>query len=98
MQGDRVCDVCKGTISNLPEITPPAPMEAGSDAGNSIFDDIDERNHPHGLHGAFVADQMPGSADIVFDCIRVRGVDNPAQCCFPGVSPGGSMLNSRCIC
>jgi hypothetical protein len=71
-QGDRICDVCKAQISNLPEVAPPVPAtEAGSEAGNSIFDDVDERNHPHGLHGAFVADQMPGSADIVFDCIRV---------------------------
>ncbi len=73
VQGDRVCDVCKSTINNLPEVTPPAPgTEAGSDAGNSLFDDMDDRNHPHPLHSAFVADQMPGSADIVFDCIRVR--------------------------
>lgn len=73
VQGDRVCDVCKSTINNLPEVTPPAPgTEAGSDSGNSLFDDMDDRNHPHPLHSAFVADQMPGSADIVFDCIRVR--------------------------
>lgn len=71
VQGDRVCDVCKSTINNLPEVTPPAPTEAGSDAGNSLFDDMDDR-HAHPLHSAFVADQMPGSADIVFDCIRVR--------------------------
>ena len=68
-----MCDVCKSTINNLPEVTPPAPgTDAGSDAGNSLFDDMDDRNHAHPLHGAFVADQMPGSADIVFDCIRVR--------------------------
>lgn len=67
-----MCDVCKSTINNLPEVTPPASgTDAGSDAGNSLFDDMDDRNHTHPLHGAFAADQMPGSADIVFDCIRV---------------------------
>ena len=67
-----MCDVCKSIINNLPEVTPPAPgTDAGSDAGNSLFDDMDDRNHTHPLHGAFAADQMPGSADIVFDCIRV---------------------------
>ncbi|BDA48648.1 hypothetical protein COCOBI_12-3290 [Coccomyxa sp. Obi] len=75
VKGDRVCDVCKSTINNLPEVTPPAPgTDGGSEAGNSLFDDMDDRNHAHPLHGAFVADQMPGSADIVFDCIRVTWV------------------------
>ncbi|KAK9917471.1 hypothetical protein WJX75_004708 [Coccomyxa subellipsoidea] len=75
VKGDRVCDVCKSIINNLPEVMPPAPgTDAGSDAGNSLFDDMDDRNHTHPLHGAFAADQMPGSADIVFDCIRVTWV------------------------
>ena len=74
LQGDRVCDVCKVQIANLPEISPRAPTEASE--GQSAFDELDERNagHPGGLHGAFVAEQMPSSADIIFDCIRVRGV------------------------
>ena len=63
--------MCKAPINNLPE-PPPAPAtEAGSDAGGSMFDDGDDRNHAHPLHGPFAVDQMPGSADIVFDCIRV---------------------------
>ncbi|EIE27490.1 hypothetical protein COCSUDRAFT_45883 [Coccomyxa subellipsoidea C-169] len=75
VKGDRVCDVCKSTINNLPEVVPLAPgTDAGSDNGNSLFDDMEDRNHAHPLHGAFVADQMPGSADIVFDCIRVTWV------------------------
>ena len=71
-QGDRVCDVCKAPIANLPEVPPRAPTEASD--GHSAFDDLDERGggHPGGLHGAFVAEQMPSSADIIFDCIRVR--------------------------
>ena len=71
MQGDRICDVCKAPINNLPDVPPVPATDAGSEAGNSLFDDVDERNHPHGLHGPFAVDQMPGSADIVFDCIRV---------------------------
>ena len=71
LQGDRICDVCKAPIGNLPDVPPAPATDAGSEAGNSIFDDADERNHPQGLHGPFAVDQMPGSADIVFDCIRV---------------------------
>ncbi len=63
--------MCKAPIANLPEVTPRAPTEASE--GASAFDELDERNaHPGGLHGAFVAEQMPSSADIIFDCIRVR--------------------------
>ncbi len=36
-----------------------------------MFEDGDERHNGHPLHGPFAVDQMPGSADIVFDCIRV---------------------------
>ena len=36
-----------------------------------MFEDGDERHNAHPLHGPFAVDQMPGSADIVFDCIRV---------------------------
>ena len=76
MQGDRVCDVCKAPIANLPELPPRTPTtHAGSDAGGSLFDgDADERNghHPNSLHSALGAEQMPGFADVIFDCIRVR--------------------------
>lgn len=76
-QGDRVCDVCKATIANLPELPPRSPTAAGSDAGGSWFDgDADDRiggHHPNGLHpSALGAEQMPGFADVIFDCIRVR--------------------------
>ena len=79
MQGDRICDVCKAPINNLPDVPPAPATDAGSEAGNSLFDDVDERNHPHGLHGPFAVDQMPGSADIVFDCIRVSPLHCPLR-------------------
>lgn len=70
LQGDRICDVCKAPINNLPDVPPPPATDAGSDAEGSVFGEGDERN-PHPLHGPFAVDQMPGSADVVFDCIRV---------------------------
>ena len=96
MQGDRVCDVCKSTINNLPEVMPPAPTEAGSDAGNSLFDDMDDR-HAHPLHSAFVADQMPGSADIVFDCIRVRLALHSFSFLLPGCSAATAWTPTRLV-
>ncbi len=39
-----------------------------------MFEDGDERHNGHPLHGPFAVDQMPGSADIVFDCIRVSAL------------------------
>ncbi|KAL0028755.1 hypothetical protein WJX79_005101 [Trebouxia sp. C0005] len=74
VKGDNVCDICKQPIKNLPAITPRAPSEPGSDADMTGFDDIDAQNHPHGLHGPFVAEQMPSNSDIIFDCIRVTWV------------------------
>lgn len=74
VKGDNVCDICKQPIKNLPAITPRAPSEPGSDVDLTGFDDIDAQNHPHGLHGPFVAEQMPSNSDIIFDCIRVTWV------------------------
>ncbi|DBA84026.1 hypothetical protein WJX77_003823 [Trebouxia sp. C0004] len=74
VKGDNVCDICKQPIKNLPAITPRAPSEPGSDVDMTGFDDIDAQNHPHGLHGPFVAEQMPSNSDIIFDCIRVTWV------------------------
>ena len=42
-----------------------------------MFEDGDERHNGHPLHGPFAVDQMPGSADIVFDCIRVSAFLKP---------------------
>ncbi|KAK9815160.1 hypothetical protein WJX73_009205 [Symbiochloris irregularis] len=74
VKGDRVCDVCKAPIMNLPEITPRAPGSAGSDENAAMFDEADGRDHVPGMHGAYMSDQIPGSADIIFDCIRVTWV------------------------
>lgn len=51
VKGDNICDICKQPIKNLPDITPRAPSDAGSDVDMTGFDDIDAQNHPHGLHG-----------------------------------------------
>ena len=67
-QGDSVCDVCKAPIRNLPAFTPRAPASEGGTEGDAF--DLDDRAHPVGP--LFLGEQMPGSADIVFDCIRVR--------------------------
>ena len=92
MQGDRICDVCKAPIANLPEVSPRAPTEASE--GRSAFDDLDERaaGHPGGLHGAFVAEQMPSSADIIFDCIRVRG-----RTCLTGIPSAARPCHHLCL-
>ena len=68
-QGDSVCDVCKAPIRNLPAITPRAPASERASEGDGF--DLDDRAHTMGP--LFLGEQMPGSADIVFDCIRVRG-------------------------
>ncbi|KAL3130900.1 hypothetical protein ABBQ38_000227 [Trebouxia sp. C0009 RCD-2024] len=73
VKGDNVCDICKQPIKNLPVITPRAPSEPGSEVDMTGFDD-DVHNHPHGLHGPFMTDQMPSNSDIIFDCIRVTWV------------------------
>ena len=74
LQGDRICDVCKHAITNLPEVSPRASSEGASDGQGGIFDE-DER-HPHGLHGPYMNDHIPGSADVIFDCIRVRTTES----------------------
>ncbi len=64
-----MCDVCKAPIRNLPAITPRAPSDGASDGEG--FDPDDRAHTPGPL---FLGEQMPGSADIVFDCIRVRAL------------------------
>jgi len=74
-----VCDVCKAPIRNLPAITPRAPSDGASDGEG--FDPDDRAHTPGPL---FLGEQMPGSADIVFDCIRVRALaarGDPGQLC-----------------
>ena len=73
VQGDRICDVCKAPIMNLPEITPRAPGSANSDNDPALFDEADVREHPYSISGPYLNDQIPGSADVIFDCIRVSG-------------------------
>lgn len=68
-----MCDVCKAPIMNLPDIMPRPPGSAGTENEATLFDDGDGRDHGHGLHGAYINDQIPGSADVIFDCIRVSG-------------------------
>ena len=51
VKGDNVCDICKQPIKNLPDITPRATSEPGSDVDMTGFDDLNAQNHPHGLHG-----------------------------------------------
>ena len=68
LQGNRICDICKTVVKNLPEVTPRAPDSATTQNGNNAFDESDAaRNSAH----LFAADQVPGGADVVFDCIRV---------------------------
>ncbi|KAK9815367.1 hypothetical protein WJX72_002353 [[Myrmecia] bisecta] len=75
VKGDLICDICKAPVRNLPELSPRALTETeGSEVDMGAFDDVDDRNHPHGMHGPFMAEQMPGSADLIFDCIRVTWV------------------------
>lgn len=74
VKGDRMCDVCKAPIMNLPDIMPRPPGSAGTENEATLFDDGDGRDHGHGLHGAYINDQIPGSADVIFDCIRVTWV------------------------
>ena len=61
--------MCKAPIANLPEVTPRASSEGGTDAAGQAFDE--DRPHQHGLHGLYMNDHIPGSADVIFDCIRV---------------------------
>lgn len=74
-QGDSVCDVCKAPIRNLPAFTPRAPASEGGTEGDAF--DLDDRAHPAGP--LTFGEQMPGSADIVFDCIRVRCLQTAAD-------------------
>ena len=67
-QGNRVCDICKTVVRNLPEPAPRSP-EAESRTADE-FGDAGEGIHIGG-HG-FTVEQVPGSADVIFDCIRVR--------------------------
>ena len=67
VQGNRICDICKSVIQNLPEVTPRAPDSAtGTEAENAFV----EHHGPH----HFAGEQVPGGADVVFDCIRVRAL------------------------
>lgn len=71
VKGNRICDICKTVVKNLPEVTPRAPDSASTQNGNNSFDESDAaRNNAH----LFAADQVPGGADVVFDCIRVTWV------------------------
>ena len=67
--------MCKAPVRNLPEVTPRARSEAASDGGGSAFG---ENGGDHGATAAslapYLADSVPGSADIIFDCIRVTWV------------------------
>lgn len=65
----------------MPELPPPA--EADQDLGMDVnmFDDSDHPGHPLGLGGPFMG-EVPGSADVVFDLIRVRfsaWIEYPAE-------------------
>eukprot|EP00884_Botryococcus_braunii_P006267 jgi/Botrbrau1/15641/Bobra.4_1s0026.1 len=73
VKGDRVCDVCKKEIKNLPELPPPAEGDQDTMIDINMFDDSDHPGHPHGLGGPFMG-EVPGSADVVFDLIRVTWV------------------------
>lgn len=81
VQGDRICDVCKKEIKNLPEL-PPRATDGDGDTTIDInmFDDADHPGHPHGLGGPFMG-EVPGSADVVFDLIRVCPVFESTACC-----------------
>ncbi|KAK9821295.1 hypothetical protein WJX81_003053 [Elliptochloris bilobata] len=70
VKGDSVCDVCKAPIRNLPAFTPRAPASEGGTEGDAF--DLDDRAHNAGP--LFLGEQMPGSADIVFDCIRITWI------------------------
>ena len=80
-----MCDVCKAAITNLPEVTPRASSEGASDGAGHAFDE-EERGQHHGLHGPYMNDHIPGSADVIFDCIRVCPCSCQAQgqsaCCW----------------
>jgi hypothetical protein len=69
VQGDRLCDVCKKEIKNLPEL-PPRSADSDPETIIDMLDDTDHTGHPHGLAGPFMG-EVPGSADVVFDLIRV---------------------------
>ena len=88
--------MCKAPINNLPDVPPPA-TDAGSEAGGSIFEDGDERNNAHPLHGPFAVDQMPGSADIVFDCIRVSAFCQLLLPPIPEVNPAHDLPVSPAV-
>lgn len=64
VQGNRICDICKTVVKNLPEVAPREPDTASTQA---YEEGEGGRTNPQ----LFAAEQVPGGADVVFDCIRV---------------------------
>lgn len=62
VKGDRVCELCKHEVRNLPEVAPRPPPE---DVTTHLVDDS---------FAAHMVDLAPSHADLVFDCVRVTWV------------------------
>lgn len=73
-QGNRIRDICKTVVKNLPEVTPRVPDTATTQGGTNAFDDADLLRNPQ-----LFAEQVPGGADVIFDCIRVSGCQYSLQ-------------------
>lgn len=65
VKGDRVCELCKHEVRNLPAIPPRSPAPAPEDLLPGMDDGYAP---PHML------DLAPSHADLVFDCVRVTWV------------------------